>query len=349
MKHLIIGAGAAAISAVRTILKEKPEDSIIVVSQDEEVHSRCMLHKYISGERSAESLNFINDDILSSKKVQWIKGKTVSRLDGASKTVYSGEEKIASADTVLIASGANSIVPPIGELKNAKNVFSLRHLSDARGIVEYAKTAKKIAIIGSGLVGLDAASGIIESKDGASKEIHVIDMASSVLAVNLDAYAAGAYQKLFEKKGVQFHLGRRLQNTKSGGKTKGFIFHIGSKSSPDKINNIELDNGELIPCDMVIMAVGVSPSTAFLEGSGVHLTERKSIKVDNHLMTNVPGVYAAGDVAGLSAIWPNAQKQGEYAAYNMTGTKMAYDDLFTLKNTVNFFGLLSMSLGAIHP
>jgi NAD(P)H-nitrite reductase large subunit len=63
----------------------------------------------------------------------------------------------------------------------------------------------------------------------------------------------------------------------------------------------------------------------------------------------VPGIYAAGDVAGLSGIWPNAQKQGEMAAYNMTGTKWAYDDRFALKNTVNFFGLLSLSLGAINP
>jgi len=340
MKHLIIGAGAAAISAVRTILKEKSDDTVVIISQDEEVYSRCMLHKFISGERDAESINFINDDILNSPRVQWIKGKTITRLDAAAKTVYAGEEKIASGDTVLIATGSDSVTPPIGELKTAKNAFGLRHLSDARAIVGHAKKAKEIAVIGAGLVGLDAVYGILESPGGEGKKITVVEMATSVLAINLDAHAAEAYQRLFEKKGIAFRLARKVVNTKSVG---------------ENITALELDDGEIISCDMVIMAVGVRAATAFLAGSGVasegslELTERKAVKVDDYMAANVSGIYAAGDVAGLSGIWPNAQKQGEMAAYNMTGTRWAYDDRFAIKNTVNFFGLLSLSLGAINP
>ena len=334
MKHLIIGAGAAAISAVRRILKENNDDTIVMVSQDKEVYSRCMLHRFISGERDAQSINFINDDILISPRVQWIKDKTITRLDTAGKTVYSGEEKIAFGDTVLIATGSDSVTPPIGELKTAKNAFGLRHLSDARAIAERAKKAEKIAVIGAGLVGLDAVYGILESPGGDKKNITVIEMAPTALAINMDAHAAEAYQRLFEKKGVKFHLARKVVNTKSAG---------------DNITALELDNGEIIPCDMVIMAVGVRAATAFLAGSDIALTERKAVKVDDYLETNVAGIFAAGDVAGLSGIWPNAQKQGEMAAYNMTGTKWAYDDRFAIKNTVNFFGLLSLSLGAINP
>jgi NAD(P)H-nitrite reductase large subunit len=334
MRHLIIGAGAAAISAVRTILKEKADDSVVIVSEDNEIYSRCMLHKFISGERNAESINFINDEILNSQRVQWIKGKTVTRLDGTTKTVYAGDEKIASGDTVLIATGSNSVIPPIGELKTAKNAFGLRHLSDARLIAEHAKKAGKIAVIGAGLVGLDAVYGILSSPEGTNKDITVIEMAPSVLAINLDAHASEAYQRLFEKKGVKFHLARKMMNTRSDG---------------GNIIALELDSGAIIPCDMVIVAVGVRPATALLEGSGVELTERKAVKVDDCLATNISGIYAAGDVAGLSGIWPNAQKQGEMAAYNMTGTKWAYDDRFALKNTVNFFNLPSLSLGAINP
>ncbi|MDR1804389.1 MAG: FAD-dependent oxidoreductase [Treponema sp.] len=334
MKHLIIGAGAAAISAARTILKEKGDDFIVIVSEDGEVYSRCMLHKFISGERDAESINFINDEILESNRVQWIKSKTITRLDGTTKTVYAGDEKIASGDTVLIATGSNSVIPPIGELKTAKNAFGLRHLSDARLIAEHAKKAGRIAVIGAGLVGLDAVYGILESSGGVGKEITVIEMAPSILAINMDAHAAEAYQRLFEKRGVKFHLARKMMNTRSDG---------------GNITALELDSGAVIPCDMVIVAVGVRPAIAFLEGSGVELTERKAVKVDDFLATNIPGIYAAGDAAGLSGIWPNAQKQGEMAACNMTGTKWAYDDRFALKNTVNFFNLPSLSLGAINP
>ena len=333
MKHLIIGAGAAAISALRIILKEKPDDSVVIISEDKEVYSRCMLHKFISGERDAKSIDFINDEILSRANVEWIKGKTITHLDTATKTVYSDTEKIASGDTVLIATGSSSIIPPVGELKKAKNVFGLRHLCDARSIAEEAKKAKKIAVIGAGLVGLDAVYGILESKDGSGKEITVIEMAPSPLAANLDAHAAEAYQRLFEKKGVKFHLGHKIVNTKCGN---------------GSISALKLDSGEIIDCDMVIAAAGVRPATAFLEGS-IQLTEKKAVKVDDYLATNIAGIFAAGDVAGLSGIWPNAQKQGEMAAYNMTGTKWAYDDRFALKNTVNFFNLLSLSLGTFNP
>jgi NAD(P)H-nitrite reductase large subunit len=71
--------------------------------------------------------------------------------------------------------------------------------------------------------------------------------------------------------------------------------------------------------------------------------------VDDHLATSVPGIYAAGEVAGLSGIWPNAVKQGDIAGQNMCGVGWVYDDRFALKNTVNFFGLLSLSVGAINP
>jgi NAD(P)H-nitrite reductase large subunit len=310
-----------------------------------------MLHKVISGERSAESINFINDDLLKSPQIEWIKGKTVTRLDSASKTVYAGEEALVqetlvqealaqetlvSGDTILIATGANSVTPPIGDLKTAKNAFGLRHLADARSIVESAKNAKKIAVIGAGLVGLDAVYGILESANAGSKapEITVIEMAPTILAINIDAHAAEAYQKRFEQRGVKFMLASKVINT---------------KSSQGNITAIELEGGTLVPCDMVIVAVGVRPAVAFLEGSGVELTERKAVKTDDFLAANIPGIFAAGDAAGLSGIWPNAQKQGEMAAYNMTGTKWAYDDRYSLKNTINFFSLPCLSLGEINP
>jgi NAD(P)H-nitrite reductase large subunit len=329
MNHLIIGAGAAGISAARTILKEKPNDTVVMASEDGEVYSRCMLHRFISGERDAKSLNFVNDGLLENSRFRWIKGKTVTRLDGAAKTVYAGDEKVAAGDTVLIAAGANSVSPPIGELRTAKNAFGLRHLSDARSIAEYAKKAENIALIGAGLVGLDAAYALGEL----GKKLAIVEMAESVLAINLDAHAALAYQRRFEEKGAVFYLGRKVVDTRSDG--------------AGCITALELDNGTVIPCDMAVMAVGVRPAIGFLAESGVK-TDR-AVVVDDHLATNLPGIYAAGDVAGLSGIWPNAVKQGEIAGENMCGVDYVYEDRFAVKNTVNFFGLASLSVGAINP
>ncbi|MDR0387875.1 MAG: FAD-dependent oxidoreductase [Treponema sp.] len=329
MNHLILGAGAAGISAARTILKEKLDDTVVMVSEDREVYSRCMLHRFISGERDAESLNFVNDGLLKNSRFRWIGGKTITRLDGAAKTVYAGDEKVASGDTVLIATGANSVSPPIGELRTAKNAFGLRHLSDARSITECAKKAEKIAVIGAGLVGLDAAYALLEL----GKKLSIVEMAETVLAINLDAHAALAYQRRFEEKGAAFYLGRKVVNTRSDG--------------AGGITALELDSGTVVPCDMVIVAVGVRPATGFLAESGVKA--ERAVAVDDRLATNIPGIYAAGDVAGLSGIWPNAVKQGEVAGENMCGVDYVYEDRFAAKNTVNFFGLLSLSVGAVNP
>jgi NAD(P)H-nitrite reductase large subunit len=306
-----------------------------------------MLHRFIAGERSAESINFINDGLLSCPRFSWIKNKTVTRLDGAAKAVYGtsggAEEEIARGDTIIIATGANSVTPPIGDLKTAVNVYGLRHLRDARAIAEAAKEAKKIAVIGAGLVGLDAVAGLLErgEKTGKKFDITVIEMAPTALAINLDAHAAEAYQRLFEKAGVKFLLAKKVVNTQAA-----------NAAGPDgrpRITSVELESGESVPCDMAVLAVGVRPAAAFLEGSGVELTERKAVKVNDKLETTAPGIYACGDAAGLSGIWPNAQIQGQTAAKNIAGWNLDYDDRFAIKNTVNFFDLVSLSVGAFNP
>jgi NAD(P)H-nitrite reductase large subunit len=327
MNHLIIGIGAAGVTAARTLLKENEENSVTIVSEDTNVISRCMLHRYLSGERTVEGLNFINDGLLENPRLTWIKGKTVTKLDGSTKTVYAGDEKLGSGDTVIIATGSNSVTPPIGELKTAKNAFGLRHLQDAVNIVAAAKTAEKIAIIGAGLVGMDAASALVET----GKKLTIIDVAPTIMAINLDDHATEPYRKSFEEHGCTFHLGCKVMNTQGDGK--------------GNITGLELDSGKLIPCDLVIVAVGVRPATAFLEGSGI--TVERAVVVNDKLETNMPGIYAAGDVAGLSGIWPNAQKQGEIAAKNISGWDMLYEDRYAMKNTVNFFGLVSLSIGSM--
>jgi NAD(P)H-nitrite reductase large subunit len=343
MNHVIIGAGAAGIAAARTLLKELPEDTVELVSEDREVYSRCMLHRFISGERSAESINFVNDGLLNYPRFRWTNGKSVTRLNGAAKTVYAGDEKIAAGDTVIIATGANSVTPPIGDLRTAKNVYGLRHLMDARAIVEAAKSAKKIVVVGAGLVGLDAVAGLLElgEKTGKRFDITVVEMAPNILAINLDAHAAESYQNLFEKEGVKFLLAKKVVNTKSSAAS-------GKDGVSDNvISSVELESGESLACDMVVLAVGVRPAIAFLEGSGVK-TER-AVTVNDRLETSVPGIYACGDAAGLSGIWPNAQIQGQTVAKNIAGWNLDYTDRFAVKNTVNFFNLLTLSVGAFNP
>src|SRR5699024_9422299 len=108
-------------------------------------------------------------------------------------------------DRLLIATGAESFIPPVGNLREAENVFGLRHVRDAQAIRKMAEKAENIVIIGSGLVGLDAAYGLMET----GKKVFIVEMAGQILPVQLDKTGAAEYQKRFEDAGAVFYLGRK--------------------------------------------------------------------------------------------------------------------------------------------
>ena len=115
-----------------------------------------------------------------------------------------------SYDKLLIATGSNGFIPPAPGLREAKNVHCFRHLREAEIIREKAKDSEDIAIIGAGLVGIDAAYGMLER----GKKVTVIDMATSKIPMQLCKKAGDMYQKLFEDDGCKFELGRKVSDTK---------------------------------------------------------------------------------------------------------------------------------------
>ena len=326
MNYVIIGTGAAGIMAAKEIRKLKKDAQITMISADEQVHSRCMLHKYLSHERTAEELSFVEEDFFEKNQIAEVYGH-IEVIDTANQMVDTKGGESICYDKLLISTGADSFIPPVGDLRKAKNVFGLRHLKDAQEIDKMAEDAEKILIIGSGLVGLDAAYGSIER----GKKVTVVEMAEQILPVQLDAHAAKTYQELFEQAGVQFYLGCKAE---------------GAVCEADgMIRAVTLDTGKQLLCDLIIVAAGVRPAVGFLEKSEIEV--ERGIKVNSKMETNVPNVYAAGDVTGLSGIWPNAMKQGQTAARNMCGVGTEYTDTFAAKNTINFFGLVTLCLGRI--
>lgn len=327
MKYVIIGAGVAGVEAARTIRGLDPDGEIRMISADTQINSRCMLHKFISGERDGQGLDFTEKDFFDRYRIQWQKGTRVRQVCPDRKEVVLDTGQPVSYDRLLVAAGADSFIPPVGELRKASNVYGLRNLSDAQAIVEEAGQARQVLVIGSGLVGLDAAYGLLER----GMKVTVVEMADRILPVQLDAHAAAAYQAAFEKEGVRFLLGRKASEASCG---------------PDgRIHQVILDNGDTVPCDLVIVAAGVRPALAFLEGSGIACD--RGITVDATMKTSVEDVYAAGDITGLSGIWPNAADQGRIAGKSMCGADASYTDTYAVKNTINFFRLVTLCVGRI--
>ncbi len=327
--YVIVGAGAAGIAAAERIRLYKKDVTIIMMSIDEYSHSRCMLHKYLGGERTAEELSFVEPDFFEKNNIFWGKEQKALGLDIQNRQIRM-ENGYQPYDKLLIATGSVFGIPPINNFRTASNVYGFRDLSDARKIdaAVKAKNAKHVFIVGSGLVGLDVAVGLMER----GVKVTIAEMAPRVMPLQTDDTAAKAYQERFEAEGARFLLG------------------IGASDSivndQNEITGVVLSTGETIECDFVICAAGVRPNIEWLKDSG--LAMERGITVDGYMRTSAPDVYAAGDVTGLSGVWPNAMDMGRVAAANMCGVEAEYTDRYCMKNTSNFYGLQMLTIGDIN-
>lgn len=326
-RYVIIGAGAAGISAAQVLRDFKPQAVITVISIDQHVHSRCMLHKFLGGERDIPGISFVRQDFFDKNDIVHIPCERVDRIDTAEKTVWFGEGFSAPYDKLLIATGAGFFIPPIPHFREAPNVFGFRDLSDALKIDGALARGKRVFIVGSGLVGLDAASALCHR----GAEVTIAEMADRVMPLQTDDYAAGVYQKVFEDQGCRFLLG--------AGAADAVVDEAGN------ITEVIMSTGEHIPCNFIVMAAGVRPRIELAQASGI--AADRAITVDDHLRTSAPDVYAAGDCTGLSGVWPDAMEQGKVAARNMAGIDEAYEKPYPFKNTSNFFGVTMLSVGRL--
>ncbi len=325
MKYVIIGSGPAAISAAKTIRGEDSEGSIVMISKDLDIHSRCMLHLKLSEERSTDMLRFISLDFEKEYNIESMSGCEVTAVDFSKKCITAGGKEV-SYDKLLIATGSAYVIPPIKNLREARNVFGFRNLSDVELLLDsIANGTKKIAVVGGGLVGLDVTVGLLRKEI----DVTVIEMSNRIMPLQADEIAAARYQKEFEAHGAKFKLNVKV--------TEALMDENGC------ICGLKLDDGSIVDCDACVVAAGVCAEIKFLEGSGLELV--CGVAVDNHMQTSIPDVYAAGDVTALSAVWPNAVNMGRVAANNMVGKAFTYVDKYTFKNTANFYGIDTLSLG----
>lgn len=329
MNYVVLGASAAGINAIKVLRELDEKANITLISKDEHIYSRCMLHHIISEHRTLDSLNFVETKFDEKYNISWKKSCTVNNIDIENKEVSILEtgEKV-KYDKLLIATGASSAMPPIKNLKKAKHVYGLRNIEDAYEIKEKAKDCKKIAILGAGLVGIDALIGLLEYKN---LDISVIYREPFILNRQLDEYAASVYENKFKELGVKFFKGASVNEI--------------CMDNNENIIGAVLDDENYIECDMAIVATGVIPNAEFINKEFINYD--RGIIIDDNCKTTAKDIFAAGDVVGKNAIWPLAVKQGIIAAYNMAGREEKIDDSFVYRNTMNFLGIPTVSLGIV--
>lgn len=331
MKYVVIGSSAAGINGVRELRRLDPDCEIVLISRDKEIYSRCILHQYLCGQRTVERLNFAGPNFEETYRINWMKGRDCTAVRPADHVVVLDGEEEVSYDKLLIATGSHTFYPPmIKNLAGSKNMVGFRNIEDIEVLKDVAKTCKNIIVMGSGLVGIDCTVGFLEL----GVKVTMIDFAGWLLNRQLDQRAAQTYQELFAEHGVKQYFGVGMSEA--------------IRDENQVITEIVLSNGMHLPCDFLVMTAGVRSNVEFLQDSGIELS-RFGLVFDETGKTSDPDIYGAGDVSGLSPIWPVAVKEGIIAASNMAGVQRKMTDFFASKSTMNFLGVPSMSLGNANP
>lgn len=328
MAYVVVGASAAGINAAKTLREINKDIEIILVSKDEHVYSRCILHHFLDGRRNIDDLDFSPAEFFEKYDVKWIKGVEVTAIDTKEKKLKLDNGENLYYEKVLLATGASSFLPPIENLRTANNVIGLRNLDDAIKIKGIAPKVNNIIILGAGLVGVDAMAGLLDY----DAKVTMIEMGDRILPLQLDHYAANVYIERLKEEGVDFRFNVRAE-----------------KVIVDENNNpvaIKLNTGEEVPGELIIACTGVRSNVGFLEGSGIEC-DKFGLIFNPKGETNVKDVYGAGDISGRNPIWPTAVKEGLIAANNMCNKDIYMEDFFGSKNTMNFCGVATMSLGTV--
>lgn len=336
MKYVVIGSSAAGVNAVRELRKRDKESQIVLISKDKDIYSRCILHEYLSGKRTLERLRFVEADFEDLYQVEWMKGVEVVGLDREKKKLLLDQGEPVSYDKLLIATGSHTFFPPIKNMAGAKNMIGFRNIDDIEVLKKVAQDVlasggeKKVVVLGSGLVGIDCATGFLEL----GVKVTLCDFAGWLLNKQLDQRAAQTYIDAFAAQGVEQHYGVGVSEV--------------IKNDQDEITTVVLSDGTELPCDFFVVTAGVRSNVEFLADSGLELS-RFGLVYDENGRTNDPDIYGAGDVSGLSPIWPVAVKEGMIAAANMAGEHAKMTDFFASKSTMRFLEISTMSLGDVNP
>ena len=353
--HVILGAGPAGVIAAETIRKHAPHDQITIVGDEAEPPYSRMAIPYLLIGNIQEDGTYLRK---SATHFEALNVKQVSaraqRVDGAGKQVHLNNGEVLAFDKLLIATGSRPVQPPIPGI-DSPEVQTCWTLEDARAIMALAKPGARVVQMGAGFIGCI----IMEALAARGVQLTVVEMGDRMVPRMMGPVAGGMIRDWVQNKGVQVFTGAKVTSIQRQGESSGGLLSKlagllsgASQDASDAPLTVVLSNGKKIPADLVISATGVKPCIDLLEGSDVKCLQ--GVLTDEHLQTNVPGVYAAGDCAEafdkvsgetiVSAIQPNAAEQARVAALNMVG-QTTYLKGVTQINVLDTLGLISTSFG----
>lgn len=333
--HVILGAGPAGVIAAETLRKLAPNDAITLVGDEPEPPYSRMAIPYLLIGNIDEKGTYLRKqaDHFDKLRIKSVKARATS-VQAAKRQVVLDDGQALSYDKLLIATGSRPVSAPVPGIDSA-GVHTCWTLEDARAIMGKAKPGARVIQMGAGFIGCI----IMEALAARGVSLSVVEMGDRMVPRMMGPVAGGMIREWCEAKGVKVYTQAKVEAIVPGG-------------AGDAPLTVRLSTGEKLPADLVISATGVKPNMDFLKDSGI--TCLQGVLTDEHLQTNVPGVYAAGDCAEafdkvsgstiVSAIQPNAAEQARVAAMNMLGRATTLRGV-TQINVLDTLGLISASFG----
>lgn len=308
---VIIGGGAAGFAAAEMLRREGFEGDVTLLSADADApYDRPNCSKdYLAGQAPKDWMPLRDSAFYKKAKIDLRLRTEAAGFDPKTRTVVLGDGSTFSYDILILATGAEPQRPPIEGLEGPR-VHTLRSLGDAEAIIAASEQAKRVAIVGASFIGLEVAASLKQR----GLDVHVVAPEAVPLERVMGREIGAWVQKVHEKKGVVFHLGRKVEGFADG--------------------RLLMDKGKLADVDFVVLGVGVKPRTQLAEAAG--LTVDNGVVTDDHLRTSAEGVYAAGDIACYPdpasgkpirvEHWVHAERQGQYLARLIMGEDGPFND-----------------------
>ena len=300
---VVLGGGAAAISAVKSIRARNATAAIHLVSREERLpYCRPMLSKGLLGSFLIDRYPIVTAAWLEENRITCHWGSAARELDGAGRRVLLENGEALSYDKCVYALGADCFVPPIPG-RERDGVFTLRTAADLEGIRRRTLFTQNAVVIGGGITGLEIAWEL--KRLGLT--VTVLEMADLLMGRLLDADSSRLLREQLERAGVGVETGVR----------------IGELSGEDSVSRVLLEDGRSFPAELVILSTGVRPSVALAQRAG--LATDRAVCVNERMETSLAGVYACGDCCDRStATWVQSVRQGEIAGANAAGEALDY-------------------------
>jgi NAD(P)H-nitrite reductase large subunit len=320
MSYVIIGSGAAGVSAVEAIRSLDPEGVITLISEDPDLYySRPGLAYFLTGELPESQLFPYRSEDFRQMGVQLITA-AVESIDTAKRCIQLDDGRQLSYQKLLLATGAQArdLQVPGADLEG---VVKLDNIQDARDILKKAGKARAAVVVGGGITALEIVEGLVAR----GLQVHYLLRGERYWSNVLDETESKLVLRRLVHDGIQIHKQTEIAAILPA--KKGLLNRSGNR-----VGAVRTKAGDLIPCQMVGLAVGVVPRAELARQMGLDLDE--GVIVDDGMRTSDPNVFAAGDVARsydpfvqkamLDVLWPSARDQGQVAGCNMAGGTAIY-------------------------